>query len=247
LRQRCVAQPSAQFVRRHGLELRDKAAAASGISAAAFAFSTPLLAGLAQPGYQHCSQFISELGQAGAPHAMLVRFAGFLPTGLLTLAFALLSAAHTGSTSHARFGFVLFSAVGWAYLAAAFFPCDPGCPSSGSTTQQIHNAFGALEYLAGGAGLALLGGSPTTPSWTRGPKQLSVLGSAIVFTAFAAMLIPDFEPVRGLFQRGADATLFLAVVVWSVRLLAGGVDRVAPDTTRRPSAHSVGQRVESAE
>jgi hypothetical protein len=48
-----------------------------------------VLGGAAFPGYSHTSQFISELGATGAPHEKLVRFAGFLPAGVLLCLFVI--------------------------------------------------------------------------------------------------------------------------------------------------------------
>jgi len=197
---------------------RPRVAAACGLAAAAFAFSTASLAALAQPAYDQCSQFISELGQTGAPHAGLVNLAGFLPTGLLTLGFSLRSAGLVAHEPRARWGFVLFSAVGWAYLAAAFFPCDPGCPSAGSATQQIHNAFGAAEYLAGGAGLALLARSRPGFLVAPGFQQATMVGAVMILLAFAGMLAPQLAAVRGLLQRGAEVVLLLWMAWCSLQL-----------------------------
>lgn len=196
--------------------------AAAGLAAGALALATPLLAGAARPGYAHCSQFISELGETGAPHGALVNLAGFLPTGLFTLAFAFSSARRLARTRRGRWGFLLFSSVGWAYVASAFFPCDPGCPPFGSTGQQIHNAFGAAEYLAGGAGLALLGSSGGAPVRAPGVARLARVGSGIVLVTFAGMLLPPLEPVRGLLQRAAELALFLWMVVFSLKVASIG-------------------------
>ena len=77
-----------------------------------------LVAGAARPGYRHCAQFISELGERGAPHGALVSFAGFLPIGVLAVAFCALAAGPL-SGARARLGLLLLSGVGWAYVAAA--------------------------------------------------------------------------------------------------------------------------------
>jgi hypothetical protein len=47
-----------------------------------------LLGGAFFPDYSHLSQFISELGARQAPYEQLVRWIGFLPTGVLVLVFA---------------------------------------------------------------------------------------------------------------------------------------------------------------
>jgi hypothetical protein len=190
---------------------RGRAAAACGAGAAALALATPLAAGAARPGYGHCAQFISELGERGAPHAALVSLAGFLPIGMLTLAFCALAAGAL-SGPRARLGLLLLSGVGWAYVVAAFFPCDPGCPSPGSPTQQIHTAFGAVEYLGGAFGLLLLR-APV-------PARARVLFACalVVLAAFAGMLAPALEPWRGGVQRVAEAALFLSVLAVGAEL-----------------------------
>lgn len=36
-----------------------------------------------RPGYSHVSQFLSELGEAGGPNAVLMNYAGFMVPGVL--------------------------------------------------------------------------------------------------------------------------------------------------------------------
>ena len=47
---------------RHDVSTSAKLAAACGTSAAALALAVPVVASAARPGYDHCRQFISELG-----------------------------------------------------------------------------------------------------------------------------------------------------------------------------------------
>lgn len=195
-------------------EVWDAAARACGLAAVAFAVATPLVAGALTPHYDRCAQFISELGAVGAPHASWVRFAGFLPTGVLGVLFAGLS-LRTARDLRARWGLLLFSGVGWAYVVAAVFPCDPGCPVSGSASQQIHSAFGLVEYLGGGIGLALLAGSGPGGAPRPAVRWLAGAGAAVVLAGFVGMLVPALEPVRGAVQRAAEGALFLWLTVAS--------------------------------
>jgi Protein of unknown function (DUF998) len=109
---------------------------------------TVVVAGALTPGYSHVSQYISELGARGAPQEWGVRFAGFLPSGILLLAFCSFAYAalpRSSGTTLALVGLALYAA---GYLVAAAYPCDLGCrPDKPTSSQLIHNAGGLLGYL----------------------------------------------------------------------------------------------------
>lgn len=200
----------------HAREKPAKFASACALAAASLALAVPLLGAAARPGYDHCSQFISELGERGAPNASWVNLAGFLPIGVLVVLFAVVAAIATEGW-RARVGLLLFSGVGWAYVIAAFFPCDPGCPSPGSATQQIHSSGALAEYVGGGIGLWLASGARVAGA-SLAPRWLSVLAGGISFSAFVGLLSPAFASERGFVQRVAEVALFawLAVAGWSL-------------------------------
>ncbi len=71
-------------------------------------------------------------------------------------------------------GVVGIVGVGLAYLVAAAARCDPGCPDRGSTTQAVHNAGGAVEYLSFAVALGTFGwGRAATPAWGGSPGRAS--------------------------------------------------------------------------
>jgi hypothetical protein len=80
-----------------------------------------------RPDHSHVRDYISELGETGAPYAGWVNLAGFLPIGLLVLLF-IFTASKLMPVD--RRSALLSSSVGWAYLVASVFPCDPGCPGT---------------------------------------------------------------------------------------------------------------------
>jgi len=186
------------------------------------ALSIPLVAACGEPAYSHVSQYISELGAAGAAHAGLVAAAGFAPLGALVLAFVALAASAWPRTRAARTGALGIAATGTAYLASAVFPCDAGCPATGSASQAIHNAFGLAEYTGAIAGLALLGTAfRRDPVW-RGLAPLTLAAAGLVALAFGAMLAPGLASQRGLFQRVAESAIFGWIALTSLRLLRHG-------------------------
>jgi len=192
---------------------RARAAAGCGLAAATLALLIPLLAASGEPAYSHRRQFISELGATGAAHGTMVAALGFAPIGVLTLAFFTLLYGLLPHTSQNTRGIVCLAAVGVAYVVSAWFPCDAGCPSTGSWSQAIHNAFGLLEYTGGVVGLLLLGsGLQRSAPW----KALApaCFGAALITAAgFIAMLLPALGDRRGWSQRLAEAALF-GWIVW---------------------------------
>jgi hypothetical protein len=171
----------------------------------------PLVAACRSDGYSHVSQYISELGASGAADGTLVSAAGFAPAGGLVLAFLALTAGSLPRTRGVRAGLVCLGAVGAGYLVSAVFPCDPGCPSTGSLAQSIHNAFGLIEYAGAVAGFGLLARGLRSPA--------CALAALLVAAGWAGMLVPSLAPFRGASQRVAEAAIFLWIAHASVRLV----------------------------
>ena len=151
-------------------------------------------------GYSQVTHTISELGERGAPDERLVAFGLFLPVGLLASWIALLVAR----TSPALAALAGCLAVG--YVVAAFFPCDPGSPLTGSFRQGAHNLGGAVQYLGGG--FALVAAAEQVGAFE--PIGYAVLGCTI-----AISLLPA-DSCRGIIQRFAESLLFgsLLAGVW---------------------------------
>jgi hypothetical protein len=178
-----------------------------------------LLGGANFPNYSHASQFISELGADGAPHARLINLGGFLPAGIFIIAFALFawrSLPRSGATTFGMFGVALFAL---GYLVAVVFPCEPGCrPANPTTAQAIHNLFGLAGYLFAPLSLFLLGWQARR--WPRATHLavLGFLGSALALLGLL-FLSPDFKYV-GIAQRileGSVVTWIMACALYLAR------------------------------
>ena len=199
---------------------RSTAAALCGFVATALALGVTVLGGSADPSYSHTAQFISELGADGAAHARLVGAAGFAPIGILILGFLMLASGLFPPSREKTLGVLAVSAVGAAYLASAVFPCDAGCPSTGSLSQTIHNAFGLFEYLGAMAGFALLAIALRRSS--RLASCVSAWCAAVVAVGLFAMLVPSLASVRGLSQRIAELGIFTWLACASAFVLCNG-------------------------
>lgn len=216
--------------------IRCRAAASSGLAAAVLALLVPVVGAGGEPGYSHVEQYISELGAVGAANATWVSAAGFAPIGGLVLAFLVFASGAFPRSRRTTAGVFCLGAVGGGYLVSAVFPCDAGCPSSGSFSQSIHNVFGLLEYAGALAGLLLLAAAfRRSPAWRRLATP-SVLAAGFVAVGFFAMLVPEFESFRGLSQRIAEGAIFSWIAGTSVFLLRaperGGGARSSSDSRR---------------
>lgn len=190
-------------------------ASLAGLSASALALLVPLVFGTLRPEYSQVCNYISELGERGAPYASWVNWAGFLPTGLLVLLF--LHAAKGRIPSSGR-SLLLFSAVGWGYVIAAFFPCDPGCPYWDSTPQLVHNLSAIIGYPATSVGLALMAVAFRTSRHWKKWWVLTMVCSILVAVGFAVMLVSGGELWRGLTQRIAETAIFGWIAVISLAM-----------------------------
>jgi len=172
---------------------------------------TVVVAGALTPGYSHVSQYISELGARGAPQEWGVRLAGFLPAGILLLAFCSFAYAalpRSSGTTLALVGLALYAA---GYLVAAAYPCDLGCrPDKPTASQLIHNAGGLLGYLLAPAFLLTLARAART--WP-GAGHLAVAGYAAAGLALVGLLtLSPTSSTAGLSPR----LLEFAVLGWAV-------------------------------
>ncbi len=133
-----------------------------------------VVAGALTPDYSHVSQFVSELGATGAAYEWLVRLAGFLPAGLLLLAFCALALRVLPRSPAVIAGLLGLAIYALGYLVAAAFPCDLGCsPAQPSTSQLIHDAGGLVGYLLAPAFLFTLSrAAQTRPN----ASQLAIAG-----------------------------------------------------------------------
>lgn len=171
-----------------------------------------LLGGAFYPDYSHSSQFISELGARQAPHEQLVRWGGFLPAGVFMLVFVLAAFKVLPRSVPSTLGLSGIAVYALGYVAAAFYPCDPGCrPAAPSISQLIHNIVGLAGYLLAPLSLAALAWSARRWPGGRSLAAAGFVAATSALLGLMTMLSPEFSYV-GLSQR----LLELSVLVWIV-------------------------------
>lgn len=182
-----------------------------------FGVAVPEFLAASTPGYDSTSQFLSELGAVGAEGAMWTNFAGFLPVGVLWFAATIQLYRHSPKGAASAVGALLLLGTAASYAGAAFFPCDPGCPIEGSAAQAMHNLLGLIGYLTVPPALLALG----LHYAGRGHPGLGVAAlavAAIFSSAFFFMTSADASPMRGLWQRVGDYSLFAWMFLASIAL-----------------------------
>lgn len=190
-------------------------AAAVGLLGVAWIVALTVVGGAAYPGYDHATQYISELGARGAPYAGWVNGLGFLPAGLLLTTFAALAWRAVPRATAATLGMVGLALYAVGYLGAAAFPCDFGCrPDEPSVSQALHNLFGLVGYALAPATLFTLG--LAARRW-RGGTPLSWLGFVLAVPALLGLLALE-SASAGAAQRVLEASVLAWVAASSLYL-----------------------------
>lgn len=166
--------------------------------------------GMAYPGYNHLTQYISELGATGAPTSQAVSLA-FMVSGSLLAAFWLLCAGLFPRSVLSILGFGLSALNGVGLLLGGVFRCDFECSTADlSPAAVLHDVFGGVGYLCGIAGVFLLG--ITSRGWPQGRGLFGLSLICGIPAALAIWLIhPDFE-----WYGAAQRIVEIALAVWTM-------------------------------
>ena len=178
----------------------------------------PEFIGFLSSDYNSISNYLSELGAVGAEYSRVVSYFGFLPTAFSVLFITLLLQSNFSNTRLSRAGFLLVG-IGYfiGYFGAFIFPCDFGCPSEGSFSQNMHMILGLISYLIAPVGLILLGiGLRKDPMIIH--SLASFIATFIFLLGFFMMLNPSQIDLLGFWQRLIDYTVFVLLIFLSLNL-----------------------------
>jgi hypothetical membrane protein len=181
-------------------------------------------AGALRPGFDHVSQYISELGERGSSTGVVMRLGGFVGSGLLIVAYAAAFHATVARlTERPRLALlvaILVALDGIGRVGAGVFPCEPGCASPEVLSQRLHSLSATIAFLSLAAA-ALLG-----PLLFRRDASLRSLGAYSFVSGCAGLaflvLMSASEATHGpagLYERLASGvlTLWIFVTAWRLR------------------------------
>ncbi|MFD2789234.1 hypothetical protein KCTC52924_00741 [Arenibacter antarcticus] len=165
-----------------------------------------VLGGVFMDGYSHVRQLISESYANGTEYGPLLRWAGYIPSGILITLFAFLAPLVLPKSRLVALGFWgvgIFYGIGT--IMVAFFPCDTGCNPEfidPSISQIVHTVIGGLTYITVPLSLLLVGLGSSSK------MRIISLASGVLAYCFVVLLFKDpTGPYIGVYQRVAEACI----------------------------------------
>ena len=185
--------------------------ALGGVAGPALFASVVVLCAALRPEYSHLTQMMSELGETGGPYASLMNAAGFVPSGLLLIAFGGSLAWLVPRTQLSVVGALLVVLFGAGIASAGVFSCDSGCPRQGiSQEATLHTIVSVIAFLSAVAACAI---------WAFVFRRLNAWRSLWIYSAssaavaFVLLLIfnasVESRTLSGVWQRLFLGTLYL--------------------------------------
>lgn len=197
-----------------------KTAFLSGILGVVLFIAAVLIGGAVLPGYSHVAQFISESYAIGTPLGPVLRFAGYLPSGILIAVFAWTAMRALRVRKWGMLGFwTLGVFYGLGTALTAFFPCDAGCGDADPTLSQVvHNGIGSLTYLTVPGALIMIGASLRKRHALKELGTLALVCGTLALIGFVTLVGTADTGYAGLVQRLIEAAILVWVAVCAFRL-----------------------------
>lgn len=189
--------------------------------------SVVIILGFLRPGYDHFTQVISELGEVGAPNAIVMNIFGFVLPSLLIFAFAIGLYRGTRDGRGPIVASALLAVGALGFIGAALAPCSPGCDPATSTSHFQAGAIGILLVLAPFAFWLTL----RRDSRWEGYGTYSLVTGVLVIVLYIVNFSGLTQPWNGLGQRLATGILFLWIVLMAIHLLRLSLRPVAEGAT----------------
>lgn len=159
-----------------------------------------LIIGFLRPGYNHVTQYMSELGEVGSPNAILMNIAGFIVLGLFIIAFSF--GLHRGidKSKESKIGSALLVLAGISLVLVGFFPCDPGCVNI-SFTSKMHEIFATIPAVATIVAILLFTNSFKQDSRWKDYWIFTLLIGIVALIVSPLSMLNLFGGLGGLLQR----------------------------------------------
>ena len=184
-------------------------------------FAIPsIIGGFQINNYNPVSQFISESMAIGTPNGKLLRYYGYIPSGILLSLFSFIGYQKFPKSKLLKIGFIgLGLFYGVATIIVGIFPCDIGCNPDlidPSISQLIHNLTGFLTYVFVPISLIIIGlGILKLHKYSNLAKTAFVCG--LISILFIALLFSNpSSNYIGLYQRIIESLFAIWIVICSI-------------------------------
>lgn len=179
-----------------------------------------IFCGSLRPEYNHLTQYISELGERGSSTEFIIRYAGFVPTGVMHIVFSVFLYVVFKGHRLAALAAILLALNGLGRIGAGIFPCETGCAGPRLLlSQKLHSLSSGIGFFA------LIGASILWGILLRRYDDLKWLGlysviSGILGFVFLMLMLSSDEMRKGtgLYERLSTGALSLWVFVFALWL-----------------------------
>lgn len=182
-----------------------------------------VISGELRPGFDHVVQYISELGERGSSTEIMMRYGGFVATGLMHVGYAL--AFHftvkraTGRPWLTFLVALLIALDGLGRIGAGIFACEPGCAAPEVLSQRLHGLSATVAFLSLAAAALLAALLFRNARRLRSLSAYSLLSGAAGLMFLVLMSASEAEHAHtGLYERLASGVLTLWIFVTALRL-----------------------------
>ena len=174
--------------------------------------------GALRPDFNHITHYISELGERGSSTESVMRYGGFVFTGVLYLCFAGALAATLPGGRLVRIAAALIALEGIGRIGAGAFPCNPGCaPPSGPN---LHQLFATIGFVSGILAAFFCGWLFRRIDDFRVLSALSIACAAVAFVSLTIMTsAPSPTLPAGLLEHVATVSLSIWLLAVAARVL----------------------------
>ncbi len=178
------------------------------------------LGGFQFDNYNPIAQLISETYAIDTPYGKVLRFFGYIPSGILLTIFSFAAIKKFKKSNQTKIGFYGFGIFyGIATIIVGLFPCDTGCNKEfidPSVSQIIHSFTGFMTYVFVPISILIIGfGLQQSEQYKKLSKFTFVC--VTICTIFIGLLMS--KPVAnyiGLFQRIIEGTFIIWIVAISI-------------------------------
>jgi hypothetical membrane protein len=176
--------------------------------------------GSLRPEFSHYRQYISELGERAGSTELLMRYAGFVPTGVMHVAFAMFLFSVFRCNRLAAWAALLIAVNGVARVAAGMFPCEVGCTAPHVLLiQQLHSLAATIGFFAFIGAVLLWGIALKRYPGLRDLRAYSFASAALALVFLLLMSWSDATRAgTGLYERLSSGVLSLWLLVFAARL-----------------------------
>jgi len=198
----------------------------TGILGVIFFGVASFLGGFQFDNYNPISQYISETYAVDTPYGKVLRFLGYIPSGILLTIFSFAGIKKFPKSNLTKIGFWgLGIFYGIATIIVGLFPCDKGCNKEfvdPSISQVIHNLTGLLTYIFVPISIILIGVGLRQSKKHDGLSKFAILCGLICIFFIGLLFSDPLTNYAGLYQRIIEGTFIVWIINCSIFIKRNG-------------------------